>query len=221
MIRVLLVEDQPLVRAGLERILRQGKGFQIVAEASDGEEALRAVEDRRPDVVLMDMRMKGMDGAEATRRLRHDPDGPPVLVLTTFDDDDVLEAALTAGAAGFILKDAPGEDIVRATRAVAQGGAWLDPTVAGRVLRVYRASSAGRAQRAEAVVELTARELDVLKLIARGATNADIAATLYIGEGTVKSHVGHILGKLGLRDRAQAIVFAFDRGLVEPVRENR
>jgi DNA-binding NarL/FixJ family response regulator len=179
------------------------------------------VDDHRPDVVLMDMRMKGMDGAEATRRLREDPEGPPVLVLTTFDDDEVLEAALTAGAAGFILKDAPGEDIVRATRAVAQGGAWLDPNVAGRVLHVYRASSAGRAQRAAAAPELTARELDVLKLMARGATNSEIAATLYISEGTVKSHVGHILEKLGLRDRAQAIVFAFDRGLVEPVRDHR
>jgi DNA-binding NarL/FixJ family response regulator len=221
MIRVLLVDDQPLVRAGLDRILRQGKGFQIVGEASDGEEALRAVDDHRPDVVLMDMRMKGMDGAEATRLLRDDPAGPPVLVLTTFDDDEVLEAALTAGAAGFILKDAPGEDIVRATRAVAQGGAWLDPNVAGRVLHVYRASSGGRAQRGAAVEELTARELDVLKLMARGATNAEIAATLYISEGTVKSHVGHILEKVGLRDRAQAIVFAFDRGLVEPIRDHR
>jgi DNA-binding NarL/FixJ family response regulator len=120
-----------------------------------------------------------------------------------------------------LLKDAPGEDIVRATRAVAEGGAWLDPGVAGRVLRVYRTSSAGRAQAAATVDVLTSRELEVLKLMARGATNGEIAATLYISEGTVKTHVGHILEKLGLRDRAQAIVFAFDRGLVEPAREER
>ena len=221
MIRVLLVDDQPLVRAGLTRILRQGKGFEIVGEAADGSEALRAVAEQRPDVVLMDMRMKGMDGAEATSRLRDDTEGPPVLVLTTYDDDEVLEAALAAGAAGFILKDAPGEDIVRATKAVAEGGAWLDPAVAGRVLRVYRASGTHRAHKAAAVDELTPRELDVLRLMARGATNSEIGAKLYIAEGTVKTHVGHILEKVGLRDRAQAIVFAFDRGLVEPAGEER
>ena len=220
MIRVLLVDDQPLVRAGLNRILKQGKGFEIVGEAADGAEALQAVDRHRPDVVLMDMRMKGMDGAEATSRLRDDPGGPPVLVLTTYDDDEVLEAALAAGAAGFILKDAPGEDIVRATKAVAEGGAWLDPAVAGRVLRVYRGSSAGRGQRGAPIDELTPREIDVLRLIARGATNSEIASALYISEGTVKTHVGHILEKLALRDRAHAIVFAFDRGLVEPSRED-
>jgi len=215
-IRVLLVDDQPLVRAGLTRILRSRDGFEIVGQCEDGQEALEAVAADRPDVVLMDVRMKRMDGAEATRRLRETPDAPPVLVLTTFDDDDVVRAALSAGAAGFVLKDAPGEDIIRATRVVAEGGAWLDPNVTGRVLETYRSQALPRAEEAAKVEELTDREVDVLRLIARGSTNREIAGELFISEGTVKTHIGHILAKLGLRDRSAAIVFAFDHGLVGP-----
>ncbi len=213
MIRVLLVDDQPLVRAGLSRILRSRDGFEIVGECEDGEQALEAVAADGPDVVLMDVRMKNMDGAEATRRLRADPDSPPVLVLTTFDDDEVVQAALSAGAAGFVLKDAPGEDIIRATRVVAGGGAWLDPNVTGRVLETYRSQALPRAEEAAKVEALTGRELEVLRLIARGGTNQEIARELFISEGTVKTHIGHILAKLGLRDRPAAIVFAFDHGL--------
>jgi DNA-binding NarL/FixJ family response regulator len=217
-IRVLLVDDQPLVRAGLSRILRSRDGFEIVGECEDGQEALEAVAADRPDVVLMDVRMKHMDGAEATRRLRENPDAPPVLVLTTFDDDEVVQAALSAGASGFVLKDAPGEDIIRATRVVAGGGAWLDPSVTGRVLETYRSQALPRAEEASKIEELTGRELDVLRLIARGATNQEIAGALFISEGTVKTHIGHILAKLGLRDRPAAIVFAFDHGVVGPGR---
>ena len=213
MIRVLLVDDQALVRAGLRMILGPEDGFEIVGECDDGAAALAAVSTRRPDVVLMDVRMRRMDGVEATRRLREVPDSPPVLILTTFDDDEVLSDALRAGAAGFILKDAPAEDLIRATRVVAEGGAWLDPAVTGRVLAAYRTGAPPAARTAE-LAELTARELDVLRLIGRGLTNQEIANALYIGEATVKSHIGRILDKLELRDRAAAIVFAFDHGLV-------
>jgi DNA-binding NarL/FixJ family response regulator len=219
-IRVLLVDDQQLVRTGLTRILRQGKGFEIAGECGDGADAVAAVSERKPDVVLMDIRMKGMDGVEATRRIRELSDAPPVLVLTTYDDDEVLQGALAAGAAGFVLKDAPGEDIVRATRVVAEGGAWLDPAVIPRVLQTYRAARTNRAAETHHVEELTAREADVLRLMARGATNHEIAERLHISEGTVKTHVGRILAKLGVRDRAGAIVFAFDRGLVAPGAES-
>jgi DNA-binding NarL/FixJ family response regulator len=141
-----------------------------------------------------------------------------VLVLTTFDDDDVLSGALRAGAAGFQLKDAPGEDLVRAVRAVARGDAWLDPAVTGRVLSTYRTSATPHPRAVAALERLTARELDVLRLVANGATNAEIADALSIGDVTVKTHIGHIFSKLGLRDRASAVVFAFDHGLVEPRR---
>jgi DNA-binding NarL/FixJ family response regulator len=164
----------------------------------------------------MDMRMRRMDGAAATQRLRAaHPDGPPVLVLTTFDDDEVLAAALRAGAAGFQLKDAPGEDLLRSVRAVAEGGSWIDPAVAGRVLETYRAAPVpAPGTGPQGVSALTPRELEVLVLIGRGATNAEIAEALVVGEVTVKSHIGRIFTKLDLRDRAAAIVFAFDNGLV-------
>jgi DNA-binding NarL/FixJ family response regulator len=214
-IRVLLVDDQPLVRAGLRILLRPDEGFDVVGECSDGAAALLAVPSLRPDVVVMDVRMKGMDGVEATRRLRLLPDGPPVLVLTTFDDDAVLSAALRAGAAGFQVKDAPAEELIRAIRVVAEGGAFLDPAVTGRVLAAYR-SSPPPAEAITSLAELTAREVEVLRLIGRGATNDEIAEALVIGEATVKSYVGRIFAKLELRDRAAAIVFAFDHGLVHP-----
>ncbi len=214
MIRVLLVDDQQLVRLGLARILRPAAGFEIVGESSDGAEALTAVDLVHPDVVLMDIRMKGMDGIEATRRLTARPGSPPpVLVLTTFDDDDVLRPALAAGAAGFILKDAPGEDIRRATRVVAEGGAWLDPAVTPRVLATYRAAGLPRAEALARIEQLTEREVDVLRLVAAGATNQEIADRLIIGEATVKTHFGRILGKLELRDRPAAIIFAYEHGL--------
>ena len=163
----------------------------------------------------MDVRMKDVDGAEATRRLRERGDHPPVLVLTTFDDDEVLSASLRAGAAGFQLKDAPGEELVRATRTVADGGAWLDPAVTARVLATYRASTPAEVDPAS-VDRLTARENEVLQLVGRGYSNPEIASELHVSEVTVKSHLGHIFTKLGLRDRAAAIVFAFDQGLVRP-----
>jgi DNA-binding NarL/FixJ family response regulator len=163
----------------------------------------------------MDARMKHMGGAEATRRLRSRPDSPPVLVLTTFDDDEVLSETLRAGASGFQLKDAPGEDLIRAARSVADGGAWLDPTVTSRVLAAYR-TLGGAARSGPGVATLTEREREVLALIGRGLSNSEIGHELHISEVTVKSHVGHIFTKLHLRDRAAAIVFAFDNGVVEP-----
>jgi DNA-binding NarL/FixJ family response regulator len=213
---VLLVDDQPLVRAGLTRILAPEDDMEIVAECSDGSEVDDAVRASRPDVVVMDVRMKIIDGTEATRRLRAAGDTPRVLVLTTFGDDEVVAAALSAGASGFILKDARGEDLIAAVRAVAQGGAWLDPAVAGTVIEAYRAIGIPRAQQQARLDELTSRELDVLRLVGRGASNTEIADQLFISEGTVKSHIGHIFTKLDLRDRAAAIVFAFDHALVEP-----
>jgi DNA-binding NarL/FixJ family response regulator len=216
LIRVLLVDDQELVRAGLRRILHLDEGFDIVGECEDGDEVEEAVGRLDPDVVLMDVRMKRVDGAEATRRLGAREDAPPVLVLTTFDDDEVLSAALRAGAAGFQLKDAPGEEIMRSTRVVAEGGAWLDPAVTGRVLTTYRSTAPADEDAVARVEQLTPRELDVLRMMGRGASNTEIAEELFVSEATVKSHIGHIFTKLDLRDRAAAIVFAFDHGLVAP-----
>jgi DNA-binding NarL/FixJ family response regulator len=216
MIRVLLVDDQELVRTGLRGILRPTFGFDIVGECADGGAVESAVDSLHPDVVLMDIRMPVVDGVEATRRLRSRDGRPPVLVLTTFDDDEVLAGALRAGASGFVLKDLPAEDLQRAVRSVAEGGAWLDPSVTGRVLRVYRSAAPERARPDAALDALTARELEVLALIGRGLTNAEIAARLVIGEGTIKTHVNHIFAKLELRDRAAAVVFAFDHDLVAP-----
>jgi DNA-binding NarL/FixJ family response regulator len=213
MISVVLVDDQALVRAGLQRILASDEGFVVVAECSDGTEALAAVASMTADVILMDIRMRGMDGIEATRRIR-DLDGPPVLVLTTFDDDDVLWGAIDAGAAGFVLKEASAEDLIAATRTVAQGGAWLDPAVTGRVLAVTRSVALPRKRESDRAANLTERELGVLRQMATGATNGEIAAALFVSEATVKSHVGSIFAKLGVRDRAGAIVFAYQYGLV-------
>ena len=219
-IRVLLVDDQPLVRAGLQRILHRRFGFEIVGECDDGEAALVALQRAKPgvraDVVVMDIRMRGMGGVEATRRIRRLPDAPPVLVLTTFDDDEVLSGALRAGAAGFSLKDAPGEELIDAVTAVAKGEGWLDPAVTSRVLASYRSAAHADPSSCEQLGEVTARELDVLRLIGRGATNAEIATELFVSEGTVKTHIGHIFTKLGLRDRAAAVIYAFDHGLVGP-----
>ena len=216
MIRVLLVDDQPLVLAGLTRILSPEPDIEIVGECSDGSEVPAAVTDLAPDVVLMDVRMKQVDGAEATRLLAQDPAAPPVLILTTFDDDEVIGAALSAGAAGFIVKDAPGEDLIRATREVAAGNGWLDPAVTARVVSRYRTDLLPRAVEGARLGELTQRERDVLRLVARGASNQEVAAELHVSEATVKSHLGHVFTKLNLRDRAAAIVFAYEHGLVAP-----
>jgi DNA-binding NarL/FixJ family response regulator len=215
-IRVLLVDDQPLVRAGLTRILGPEDDMEIVAECADGSEVEAAIAAAQPDIVVMDVRMKLVDGTEATRRVRAKSDAPPVLTLTTFNDDEIVAASLAAGASGFILKDARGEDLIAAVRAVANGGAWLDPAIAGKVIEAYRSTGIPRAQQQAKLAELTDREIDVLRLIGRGASNTEIAGQLFISEGTVKSHIGHIFTKLDLRDRAAAIVFAFDHALVEP-----
>jgi DNA-binding NarL/FixJ family response regulator len=215
MIRLLLVDDQPLARAGLRTILCPEEGFTIAGECADGDEVLRAVSQQRPDVVVMDVRMPRLNGAEATRQLREsDPQAPPVLILTTFGDDEVLSAALRAGAAGFLLKDAPGEEILRAVRTLARGGAYLDPSVTARVLATYRHSTPQPVSPAPELQDLTQRELEVLRLVGRGLSNEEIAQELIIGEGTVKTHVGRIFDKLGVRDRPAAIVFAFDHGVV-------
>ncbi|QIV84538.1 response regulator transcription factor [Mycolicibacterium frederiksbergense] len=212
-IAVLLVDDQDLVRSGLRRILRRKDGFVIVAECSDGDEVLDALAEQSVDVVVMDLRMKRVDGIEATRRLA-EAGGPPVLALTTFNEDDLLSGVLRAGAAGFVLKDSSAEELIRAVRAVAHGDSYLDPAVTARVLDTYRKSAEGRQQ--VEVSELTGRELDVLTLIGKGHTNAEIAAELFISGVTVKSHIGRIFDKLRLRDRAAAIVYAYDHGIVAP-----
>ncbi len=216
MIRTIIVDDQPVVRAGVARILGPDDGFEVVAECGDGDEVAAAVDEHRPDLVLMDIRMRRVDGVTATRALAASADAPPVLVLTTFDDDDVLWDVLDAGAAGFVLKDASAEDLIAASRAVANGGAWLDPKVAPRVLGAFRANVRPRLAESARVDALTEREHDVLRLMARGATNSEIATALFVSEPTVKSHVGAIFSKLGVRDRAAAIVFAYDHGIVDP-----
>ncbi|WP_158895943.1 response regulator transcription factor [Amycolatopsis anabasis] len=213
-IRVLLVDDQELVRSGLRRVLRRRDGFVVVDECGDGADVPAALAEHEVDVVVMDLRMKHVDGIEATHRLRRTGEHPPVLALTTFDDDQLLAGALRAGAAGYVLKDAPAEDLIRAVRAVAAGDGWLDAAVTARVLATYRQAASDRAGPPPEL--LTPREHDVLRAIGRGLTNAEIAAALVISEVTVKSHIGRIFVKLGLRDRAAAIVYAFDHGIVSP-----
>lgn len=215
LIRVLIVDDQELIRAGLRGILRERYGFTIVGELDTGIDITDTVARLQPDVVVMDVRMPHVDGITATLRLTGDDDSPPVLVLTTFDSDDTLAGALRAGAAGFLLKGAPAEDLQRAVRTLADGGAWLDPSITGRVLTAYREGSP-RMRPGAQVDLLTPREKDVLALIGAGLSNSEIAADLFLGEGTVKTHISHLFTKLNLRDRAAAVVFAFDHGLVRP-----
>jgi len=218
MVNVLLVDDQALVRKGLQRILNQESDITVIGECEDGDQVLDACVSLEPDIVLMDVRMKRMDGISATLALQALSVSPPVMMLTTFGDDDVLRDALAAGAAGFVLKDASTEDLIRATRVIAAGGAWLDPAVTDKVLNHYRKL---RPQRHEPSIDadtLTAREREVLLLIAEGLTNQEIAEQLSVSEATVKTHISHIFSKLGARDRAAAIVYAYDHGIVIPRR---
>jgi DNA-binding NarL/FixJ family response regulator len=215
-IRVAVVDDQAIIRAGLARILSPADGFEVVAECADGRQAVEELPALSPEVVLMDVRMPALDGVAATAQLRRLDDPLDVLVLTTFGEDEVLWGAIEAGAAGFVLKDSTAEDLIAAVRAVAGGAAWFDPAVAPRLLERYRRVVVPAARDAARLDLLTDREHDVLRLMARGATNAEIGASLFVAEATVKTHVGSIFGKLGVRDRAAAIVFAYDHGVVEP-----
>jgi DNA-binding NarL/FixJ family response regulator len=215
-IRVLLADDQQLVRTGFRMILRAEPDIEIVGEAADGAQAVDAVRRLSPDVVVMDVRMPIMDGLEATRRITaFPPGGPRVLILTTFDLDEYVYEALRAGAAGFLLKDGPAEQLVGAIRALNRGGALLAPTVTRRLIAEFaRRPPPGEGPPPE-LAALTARELDVLRQLARGMSNTEIAIQLTVGDATIKTHVARILGKLGLRDRTQAVVYAYETGLVQ------
>lgn len=220
-IRVVIVDDQELVRAGISMMLSIHPDIEVVAEATDGAGAVATVLAERPDVVLMDVRMPGMDGVEATRRLTaeqaDDPDHlTKVLVLTTFADDDALYSALRAGASGYLLKHAAPTDLAAAVRRVAGGDAWIDPVVAPRVITILRELSTGSPSQERAIEALTEREREVLVLIARGRTNTEIGRDLVISEATVKTHVSRILMKSGSRDRAAAVALAYESGLVVP-----
>jgi DNA-binding NarL/FixJ family response regulator len=210
-IRVLLADDQTLVRTGFRAILGAERDIEVVGEASDGREAIEQAALRRVDVVLMDIQMPGTDGIEATRRIVGT--GPRVLILTTFDVDELVYAALRAGASGFLLKDAPADQLLAAIRIVAKGDALIDPVITRRLIADFAQRPPHRERPAE-LAELTDREVEVLRLIARGLSNAEIAQTLFVGEATVKTHVGRVLQKLDLRDRVQAVVFAYECGLV-------
>ncbi|HKN49202.1 MAG TPA: response regulator transcription factor [Actinomycetota bacterium] len=218
MIRILVVDDQALVRSGFHLILDSEPDFEVVGEAADGEEAIRRARELHPDVVLMDVRMPRMDGVEATKKLVADAT-TRVLILTTFDLDEHLFAAVRAGASGFLLKDVPPDDLASAVRAVARGDALIEPRMTRRLLEEFaRQPASDRAPRTPEAVggQLTARELEVFRAVARGHSNAEIADELYISETTVKTHVAHILTKLGLRDRIQAVVLAYESGLLPP-----
>lgn len=216
MIRVVLIDDQEMVRSGLARLLSLAGGIDVVGEYADGDELEAAVNRHKPDVVLLDVRMKRVDGVTALRQLRERSDEPPVLILTTFDDDEILWDTITAGTSGFVLKDAGADELVRAVRAVAGGGAWLDPSVTSRVLDRHRRRGGDSGAGRRIASQLSERELDVLRLVAKAATNTEIAEQLFIGEGTVKTHISSIYAKLGARDRSAAIVFAYENGLVSP-----
>jgi DNA-binding NarL/FixJ family response regulator len=213
--RVLLCDDQRLVRSGFAMILRAEEGLEVVGEAADGVEAVSAAREHQPDVVLMDVRMPRVDGIEATRQIAAMPDAPRVLVLTTFDLDEYVFAALRAGASGFLLKDAPEEQLLAAIRIVADGGSLFAPAVTQRLIERFTNLDEPAAPPA-ALDDLTARETEVLRLLARGRSNAEIAAELVVSEHTVKTHVAHVLSKLGLRDRIQAVILAYESGLVRP-----
>jgi DNA-binding NarL/FixJ family response regulator len=213
-IRVLLADDQGLVRAGFRMILRTEPGVEVVGEAADGSDAVELARGLRPDVVLMDVRMPVMDGIEATRRIVDANGGPRVLVLTTFDLDEYVYEALRAGASGFLLKDAPEEQLLAGIRIVAGGGSLFAPAVTRRLIERFAGAPAAKPPRG--LEELTSREFEGLSLVARGLSNAEIAGTLVVSEHTVKTHVAHVLRKLDLRDRVQAVVLAYEAGIVRP-----
>lgn len=215
MIRVLIADDQRLVRSGFRMILASDPELEVVGEAGDGVEAVAAARTARPDVVLMDVRMPRVDGIEATRQISLLADAPRVLVLTTFDLDEYVFAALRVGASGFLLKDAPEEQLLSAIRVVSGGGSLFAPSVTRRLIERFASLDNGAAP-PPALDELTSRELEVLRLLARGRSNAEIAAELVVSEHTVKTHVAHVLSKLDLRDRIQAVILAYECGLVRP-----
>lgn len=215
MTRILLVDDQPMIRAGLKLVLSAADDLEVVGELDDGDRIVDHVTAMRPDVVCMDVRMPGIDGIEATRRLV-EVDGPPVCILTTFGEEEILWAAVEAGAAGFELKSATPENLIEAIRTVAAGGSWVDGSLLGDLLTVFRARVVPNRSGPAAHDQLTDRELDVLRLMARGASNGEIADELYLAATTIKTHVGSIFAKLGVRDRSAAIVYAFDAGIVTP-----
>ena len=217
MIRVLVADDQAMVRQGFGALLAAQSDLLVVGDAADGAAAVREARELRPDVVLMDVRMPVLDGLEATRQLLDGrPQAPKVLILTTFDLDDYVYEALRAGASGFLLKDAPAADLVHAVRVVAAGDALLAPSVTRRLIAEFAARPSAERPRPTTLNALTPRETEVLRLIARGRSNQEIAAELIVAEQTVKTHIGRILAKLGLRDRAQAVVLAYETGLVVP-----
>ena len=216
MTTVVLADDQALVREGLRLILTTAPDLEVVGEAGDGDEALALVRSTRPDVVLMDIRMPGTDGLEATRRLVAGGAATRVLVLTTFDLDEYVYAALKAGASGFLLKSSPHQHLLHAVRTVAAGQELLDPTVTRRLVERFVARPPVIDGVPDALRQLTPRELDVLREVAAGRSNAEVAAALHLGETTVKGHVAHVLAKLGLRDRVQAVVLAYETGFVGP-----
>lgn len=216
-IRVLVVDDQELVRAGFCVILDAADGITVVGEAADGAAAVAAVPACRPDVVLMDVRMPGMDGLAATAAIaRTTADAPKVVILTTFDLDDYVYEALRAGASGFLLKDSPRGDLIAAVRAAAAGDALLAPSVTRRLIEAFARRPPATSPSPSRLASLSAREREVLMLIARGRSNAEIAADLFVSEATVKTHVGNLLAKLSLRDRVQAVILAYETGLVAP-----
>ena len=216
-IRVLIVDDQALVRTGFRMILDAQPDIEVIAEASDGNQAVRLAQQRSPDVVLMDVRMPALDGIAATRLLAG-PEAPRpmrVVILTTYDLDEYVFDALAAGASGFLLKDVPPEELVEGVRLVAAGDGLLAPAVTRRLIEAFAQQYRPRVA-PPPISTITPRELEVLKLVARGLTNAEIAESLYLSENTVKTHVTHLLGKLGLRDRVQAVIYAYEAGVVEP-----
>lgn len=214
MIRLLVADDQELIRSGLRTVLEADDGFDVVGEAADGAQAVREVERLRPDVALVDIRMPEMDGIEATRLIAQRTPSTRVLILTTYDLDEYVYAALTVGASGFLLKSVPTPQLVQGIRVVAEGAALLAPSLTKRLVERHLAVPPGVAP--AALRGLTEREREVLTQIARGLSNAEIAAELFVSEATVKTHVNHLLGKLRLRDRVQAVVLAYECGLVRP-----
>ncbi len=216
MIRVLVVDDQALVRGGLRMILDAQPDIEVAGEACDGRQALQKARELAPDVVLMDIRMPELDGIGATKRLLTTTDAPRVLILTTFDLDQYVYEAMKAGASGFLLKDVEPEQLALAVRTVAAGDALLSPTITRRLIEEFvRRPPAGSGLPAQ-LADLTERELDVMRLVARGLSNSEIARELFVSEATVKTHLTHILTKLRLRDRIQAVVLAYETGLIRP-----